>query len=274
MNYRHAFHAGNHADVLKHAILLACLDHLKKKPAPFGVLDTHAGGGSYNLESDEAQRSPEWRDGIAKLWDWENAPEPFAALFEAVRRFNPAGALKTYPGSPTLIAEALREGDRLAACELHSEEAADLKRAFARRAGVQIHRRDGWEALDALLPFPERRGLVLIDPPYEAEGELVRAARAVREVHRKAQTATILWWRPLKDERELTRADAEALSGGRAEALRVDLELAPPARDGRLTASSVLIIHPPFMLAAALIAAAPALEARLSPDARIKVLAP
>ena len=273
MNYRHAFHAGNHADILKHATLLLVLAHLKRKETPFAVLDAHAGRGDYDLTDEAAQRSPEWRNGIGRLWNWTDAPAALAPLLDAVRRFNPDGALKIYPGSPSLIADALREQDRLAACELQGEEAAALKSCFRARRNVQIYRRDGWEALVALLPFSERRGLVLIDPPYEAPDELNRAARAMRGALTKFERGIFLWWRPLKQSGALDRADAEALAHSRAQALRVDLHIAEPAPTGPLTASSLLIVNPPYALGEVLTQAVQPVSAKLAsgPGAQMEV---
>jgi len=163
VNYRHAFHAGNHADALKHAVLLFCLDSLKRKPAPFAVLDTHAGRGLYDLLSDEALRSPEWQDGIGRLFGWPDPPPLIARYVAAVHSFNADGALRTYPGSPPIVATNLREDDVLMACELHHEDYAGLRRAMPRASNVQVHHRDGWEALSALLPPPQKRGLVPLD---------------------------------------------------------------------------------------------------------------
>jgi len=264
MNYRHAFHAANHADVLKHAVLLHCLAHLKLKPAPFAVMDAHAGPGFYDLSGEAAARSPEWKDGLAQLWDWQDPPPLITALLHAVRAHNPDGALRFYPGSPALIAAALRPTDRLIACELHPEDAAALRRRFRAAPNVQVHARDAWEAMNALLPFAERRGLLLIDPPYEALDELSRAAHAVRTALRRSAQIQILWWRPLKDQSALAQADAEALHETRADALRIDLAIAPPMRDGPLLASSVLVVNPPHTLLEAAAACAPSLPDKLA----------
>lgn len=264
MNYRHAFHAANHADVLKHSVLLHWLSHLKRKPAPFAALDSHAGPGLYDLASAAALRSPEWRDGLGRLWDWADPPLLIAALLDAARAHNPDGALRFYPGSPQLIADALRAADRLVAVERHPADVAELRGRFRGVRGVQVHERDAWEALGALFPFPEKRGLILIDPPYEAPDELDRAAAAVRDLLRRAPHAQILWWRPLKDEAALVRADAEALALARAEFLRLDLAVAAPAREGPLRASSLLAINPPYTLREAAHACIPALPQRLA----------
>jgi 23S rRNA (adenine2030-N6)-methyltransferase len=260
VNYRHAFHAGNHADVLKHVALVHCLTHLQRKDAPFAVLDTHAGVGLYELASEEAARSPEWRDGIAKLWNWPDAPAPLAAYLHAIAAFNTEGALLTYPGSPALIARALRQQDRLAACELHSADAFALKRRFGAAPNIQIHQRDGWQAMGALLPFPERRGLVLIDPAYEASDEIDRSVAALKTALKRFGHATYLWWRPLKNANALNRADAEIA----APALRADLWIDDPKRSAKLVGSSLLVLNPPFGLEEALCEALPALAERLN----------
>ncbi len=257
MNYRHAFHAGNHADVLKHVVLIAILDALARKETPFAVLDTHAGRGLYDLESEEAGRGGEAANGIARLRGLADAPAALAAYLDAVRACAPA-----YPGSPVLIARRLRAGDRLAACELHPEEATALKRAMRGFANAHIHARDGYEALGALLPFPERRGLVLIDPPFEALDEFERVNQAVKRAQARMRQAVFMIWRPLKDLARVDAADAE-LSG---EKLRADLAVAAPQPAGKLTASSVLVINPPFGLEAALAPALETLAARLALD--------
>ncbi|MBY0564095.1 MAG: 23S rRNA (adenine(2030)-N(6))-methyltransferase RlmJ [Hyphomonadaceae bacterium] len=267
MNYRHAFHAGNHADVLKHAVLLNCLDALKRKPTAFAVLDTHAGRGLYDLLSDDALRSPEWQGGIARLWDWQGAPPLVARLLTAVRAFNADGALRTYPGSPALIVPALRDGDPLSACELHPEEHAALRRALPRQANIQVHARDGWEALGALLPPPQKRGLVLIDPPYEQPNELAIAGQGISAALKRFAHGMYLWWRPLKSEAELNAADAELRAHGDLATLRADLWTDTPAPQGRLVGSSLFLINPPFGLDEALHAALPMLANRLGAGA-------
>lgn len=263
MNYRHAFHAGNHADVLKHLALVLILERLRAKDTPFAVLDTHAGLGLYDLTREAAQRSPEWEGGIGRLWDWADAPPSLAPLLNAIRARNPSGALQAYPGSPALVADMLRAQDRYMGCELHPEEARALKQRFASHENVHIHARDGWEALKALTPFPERRGLVLIDPPYEREDDFARSVEAIKTLQHRFTNAIVLWWRPLKDDALLGAADSE-LAGP---ALRTDLAIAAPQLTGKLTASSLFIRNAPFGLEDALRAALPALADRLQTGA-------
>ncbi len=259
MNYRHAFHAGNHADVLKHLVLVQCLEALKRKDTPFAMLDTHAGRGLYDLSSSEAERSPEWRDGVDKLRAWAEAPAPVRAYLDAI------GDGPAYPGSPLLALRAVRPQDRLMLCELHPEEFALLRQACATGSNVQCHQRDGYEALIALTPFAERRGLVLIDPPYEATDETVRALAALKGALKRFRQGVYLWWRPLKNEALLDRADAELAGGAAAPSmLRADLWIDRPQAEGKLNGSSMLVINPPFGLAEALRGALPALADRLS----------
>lgn len=276
MNYRHAFHAGNHADVLKHIILLECLAHLGRKPAAFAVLDTHAGRGVYDLAGVEAARSPEWRGGIGRVWDWPEAPAEALALRDRVAALNPDGALQVYPGSPALIRAALRPQDRLIACELHDEDGAALRARFRGDAQAQVHQRDGWEALTALLPFPERRGLILVDPPYEAEGELARAGASIAAALRRFETGVFLWWRPLKDPAALDRADIELSQQTTRPLLRADLAVEAAAPAGKLAASSMLLVNPPFGVGPFLHGVLPQLTARLAtgPGAGWRVTAP
>ena len=166
MNYRHAYHAGNHIDVFKHAVLVRLLEHLRKKAKAFTVLDTHAGAGRYDLTAIEAEKTGEAADGIGRVIGKEIPAA--AAYLDLIRRLNPEG-LRTYPGSPAIIAAFLRDNDRLIACELHEEEAAKLRRVFRGDPRVAVHQRDGYEAITAFVPPPSRRGLVFIDPPYEKD---------------------------------------------------------------------------------------------------------
>jgi 23S rRNA (adenine2030-N6)-methyltransferase len=264
MNYRHAFHAGNHADVFKHVVLLACLGHLAKKPAPFAALDAFAGPGLYDLTGEAATRSPEWRGGAELIWTWERPPAALAGYRNALRAANPDGRLRFYPGSPQLIRAMLRPCDRLIACELHDEDAATLKRNFRGDPQAQIHLRDGYEATPALLPFAERRGLILLDPPYEQEDELDRAFTTLRAAARKFPTGVFLWWRPMKQSARVERLDAELNQGLRRPLLRADLAVGAPSPEERLTASSLAIVNAPHGAQDLLRAGLPALAARLA----------
>src|SRR3954452_3694930 len=202
MNYRHAFHAGNFADVVKHAVLARILTHLRAKPAAFRVLDTHAGAGLYDLTGDEATRSLEWREGIARLFTAKMA-EPVRTLLapylDVVAGLNGGGALNCYPGSPALVRAFLRAQDRLIACELEPAAAAALTRHLAGDRRAKAIAIDGWTALNAYVPPPERRGIVLRDPPFEKEDDFARLTRGLETAHRKWAGGIFLLWYPIKD---------------------------------------------------------------------------
>ena len=195
MNYRHAYHAGNFADCMKHALLLWMIDALQRKPAPFFVLDTHAGLGRYDLITGDASRTGEWRDGIARLL--HEPPASLQRYVDAVSAVGNAGEF-IYPGSPLLTYQALRENDRLICCELHPEDATVLKSLFRGEGQAGVHLRDGYEAIRALLPFKERRGLTLIDPPYEAPGEYERVVTALQDGALRFDRGIYAVWYPIK----------------------------------------------------------------------------
>lgn len=249
MNYRHAFHAGNHADVLKHAFMLLCLEYMARKPGPISFLDTHAGRGLYDLTGEEAQRSPEWRAGAARVFDWPERPPALAPFQRALRDLN-GDHLHHYPGSPWLAANALRSQDSLSLCELHPQECMALRRvilwdgqSLQRRADV--HERDGFEALRGLLPLPHKRALILIDPSYEHELDVLRTVSALRAARVRMRQAVFIWWRPLKQAALIDAADGELSTDDRFSALRLDLIVRGQPSLG-LGGSSLLIVNAPF----------------------------
>ena len=209
MNYRHAFHAGNFADVFKHTILIGLLHALKEKPAPFCYFDTHAGAGRYNLRSAEAVKTGEAQDGVVRLLGAQPASPPLRAYLDMIAALNLSGhsgdAIAVYPGSPLIASHLMRESDRAVLCELQGDEAAALKTLFAGDARVGVHQRDGYAALGALLPPNERRGLVLIDPPFETQDDEFRAIEAaLKTAHARWPTGIYAIWYPIK-RREQTR---------------------------------------------------------------------
>ena len=262
MNYRHAFHAGNHADVLKHVVLLALCDALVAKPAACFALDTHAGRGLYRLGGEEAARSGEAEGGIARL---AASDEPLLARYlAAVAACRAAHGDDAYPGSPWLLAHALRAQDRIACCELQPDEAAALKRTFARDPRVAVHARDGYAAMAALLPprvgaVRFARGLVLVDPPYEAQqAEYGIALAALREGLRRWPGATFALWYPVKQRRALRAFHRDAARIDAA-VLRCELLVRPDDSPLRMNGSGLLLVSPPWKLDQALGRALPAL---------------
>ncbi|HEY6433026.1 MAG TPA: 23S rRNA (adenine(2030)-N(6))-methyltransferase RlmJ [Acetobacteraceae bacterium] len=255
MNYRHAFHAGNFADCLKHAVLVWLLHALRRKPAGFFVLDTHAGPGRAELTSGPAARTGEWQRGIGRLLD--HPPAPLMDYVALVRR------LGLYPGSPSLAAALLRPDDRLACCELHPEDHAALRRLFRDDPRVAVHCRDGWEALGGLLPPSERRGLVLVDPPYEEIDEFAQVAAGLRTGHRRFGAGIFAAWYPIKH-RAPVRAFHNAMKdSGIRDIVATELWLREPLDPARLNGCGMLVINPPYRFEDELTPVLTALVARL-----------
>jgi 23S rRNA (adenine2030-N6)-methyltransferase len=262
MNYRHAFHAGGPADVVKHAVLARILVHLCEKAAAFRVIDTHAGAGLYDLRGPDTSRSPEFRDGIQRLLAAaldDAARELLAPYLDVVTGLNEAGVLATYPGSPALARAFLRPQDRLIACELEPGAAAALARHLGRDRRVKAVAIDGWVALNAYVPPPERRGVVLIDPPFEKPGDFERLSRALAAAHRKWTTGIFVMWYPIK-----SRAEPDALARRLRRAaipkiLRAEIAFDTSSSPGRLAGSGLIVVNPPWMLQSELGVLMPAL---------------
>ena len=283
MNYRHAFHAGNHADVLKHVVLLALCEALVAKTAPCFALDTHAGRGLYRLDGEDALRTGEASGGVARLRRGiDPAIDHYLDAVDACRTLHGGDAC---PGSPWLLAHALRTQDRIACCELQPDEAAALRANFAVDARVAVHRRDGYTAIKALLP-PKvdgqrfARGLVLVDPPYEAQlAEFDVAFAALREGLARWPQATYALWYPVKQRRALQPMLREAAALPAKSTLLAELLVRPDDSPLRMNGSGMLLLNPPFALEQRLRAALPALRAMLEEsegrgDARIEWLRP
>jgi len=251
MNYRHAFHAGNFADVVKHAILSRIVAHLRKKESAFRVIDTHAGMGLYDLTGPEAIRNPEWRSGIGRLLDAN--PDPAAQpllrdYLDAVRAANPDGKIIFYPGSPALVRSWLRRADRLVACELEPSAAAALSRNFHGDRRVKTVAIDGWTALSAYIPPKERRGLVLIDPSYELTDEFLRLAAALEAALHKWPTGIFFAWYPIKDTRANTAFARDLKARRMTNMLRAELTVTPASNVEKLRGGGHLIVNPPWTL--------------------------
>lgn len=238
MNYRHIYHAGNFADVMKHALLLRLLAAMKRKDKPFLALDTHAGIGRYDVSSVQAAKTGEWRDGIGRLL--EVAPAALSAYVEVVNRIG------LYPGSPVFVADALRPSDRLVACELHPEDAMALRRTMRAYPNAAVHERDGYEALRAFLPPPEKRALVLIDPPFERTDEFLVLAQKLTAAWRKFPSAVFVVWYPIKH-RAPVRAFFEALKATpMRDVVAAELLRRPDTDPTRLNGAGLLLVNPPY----------------------------
>jgi 23S rRNA (adenine2030-N6)-methyltransferase len=269
MNYRHAYHAGNFADVLKHVALAAALEYLARKDAPLFFLDTHAGRGNYPVAAAETQRAGEYRDGIGRLLESSGAPPAVARYLDLVRELGfEQGHLVAYPGSPRIALSLLRVDDRCALCELEPREAEALKALLRGDPRAQVHERDGYEALTALVPPKEKRGLVLIDPPYEQADEFLRLERALLAALARWPIGTFAVWYPIKagglDGRFLARM---AASGVRRQ-LVLELTVERDDSPGGLNGAGILLVNPPWQLDEQLAASLPWLQRQLATKGR------
>ncbi|HLX16857.1 MAG TPA: 23S rRNA (adenine(2030)-N(6))-methyltransferase RlmJ [Bradyrhizobium sp.] len=268
MNYRHAFHAGGFADVIKHIVLVRILIYLQEKQAAFRVIDSHAGAGIYDLTGEEASRGGEWRTGIARLMQARFSQTTLPLLtpyLDIVRAFNPQGSLTTYPGSPLIARALLRPQDRLTACEVEPVARKMLIEALRRDAQARVVDLDGWTALGAFVPPKERRGLILIDPPYEQKDEFERLASGFSQSFAKWPTGHYLLWYPVKSRRvtdELARHVARDVAAARppGKALRLEFSVAPQTAGSSLSSAGLLIVNPPWALPGELKAILPELE--------------
>lgn len=255
MNYRHSYHAGNFADVLKHAVLAQIVTYLKRKDAAFRVIDTHAGVGVYNLSSTEAQKTGEWREGIGRVTGAELSPELKAFLapwLDAVEALNPEGGVRQYPGSPKISRLVMRKQDRLTAIELHPEDAQQLRTVFDGDYQTRVIELDGWLSLGAHLPPKEKRGLVLIDPPFEAEGEYDRMIDGLARATRRFPGGTYMLWHPIKADSPLEAFDKKLIALARPNTLTVRLMVRDHTSAPGLNGSGLVILNPPFTLEAEL----------------------
>ncbi|MDI6026390.1 23S rRNA (adenine(2030)-N(6))-methyltransferase RlmJ [Corticibacterium sp. UT-5YL-CI-8] len=267
MNYRHAYHAGNFADVVKHAVLARIVEYLKLKEKAFRVIDTHAGIGLYDLASEQAGKTGEWKGGIARLLEAKlpkAAAELLQPYLDAVRAANPDGRLLHYPGSPLVVRHLLRPQDRLSAIELHPEDAERLGEVFQGDYQVRVIHLDGWLAPGAHLPPKEKRGLVLIDPPFEKAGEFARLVEAVAKAYRRWPGGTYVLWYPIKDRKAVAAFRGELENAGIPRILDFAFHVRKPSSEPRLDGTGLIVINPPFTLESELALMAPVLEQALA----------
>jgi 23S rRNA (adenine2030-N6)-methyltransferase len=281
-SYRHGFHAGNHADVLKHCLLTQLLSYLNQKEAPYMVIDTHAGAGVYQLDSDYATKSGESDEGVALLWGRDDAPDVVNDYLQVIRNMNPAGRLRHYPGSPFLAERLMRDQDRLRVFEMHPTDsklltenfrkleahaAANGHRSNARGTRVQLQRADGFAGLKALLPPPSRRGLVLMDPSYEDKDDYRKVKVAIEDAQKRFATGTYAVWYPVLGRLESQQLPERLKRVAMSEWLNVTLTVAGPSgEDKRLRSSGMFIINPPWTLEATLKDVMPWLTKALAKD--------
>ncbi|MBB6013068.1 23S rRNA (adenine2030-N6)-methyltransferase [Aquamicrobium lusatiense] len=267
MNYRHAYHAGNFADVVKHAVLARIVEYLKRKEKPFRVIDTHAGIGLYDLASDEASKTGEWLGGIGRIMQAKMSAEAEALLapyLDAVRAVNEGQELAHYPGSPKIVRHLLRRQDRLTAIELHPQDAAQLKARFEGDIQTRVIELDGWLALGAHLPPKEKRGLVLVDPPFEEGGEFARLVDGLAKAHRRWPGGIYALWYPIKDRGAVATFHDQLAQAGIPRVLDIGFDIRPSGKVPRLDGSGMVVVNPPFMLEAELKVMLPELHRLLS----------
>ncbi len=268
LSYRHAYHAGNHADVLKHLVLMLCLQHMNGKDKPYLVADTHAGAGLYALEGHEAKRTGEYLDGIARLWKRDDLPASLVQLRVLIRSLNKGDKLRMYPGSPWIERALIRPSDKLRLSELHTTDFALLRREFGDDPKrTQLDKVDGFDMLKAVLPPQSRRGLVLIDPSYEIKNDYAKVASAIKDAIVRFKTGTYLVWHPLLPLIEANGLPAKLKKSGATHWLHATLQVRAISTKGHgMHGSGMFVINPPWTLAAALNEALPLLAEVLALD--------
>ncbi|HEY6699846.1 MAG TPA: 23S rRNA (adenine(2030)-N(6))-methyltransferase RlmJ [Pseudolabrys sp.] len=271
MNYQHEFHAGNFADVFKHVVFCRILHYLRGKPAAFRVIDTHAGAGLYDLANEKSMRSGEWQSGIGKLMG-ARIPQTVATLLlpylDVVRAVNERDRLRTYPGSPALARAWLRPQDRLIACELEPKAAAALSRNLHGDTRIKTLSVDGWTALNAYVPPKERRGVVLVDPPFEAEDDFLRLSSGLAAAHRKWATGIYVLWYPIKGRREADALTKRLRRLALPKVLRAEILAGPLGDPTRLNGAGMIVVNPSWTLENELSVLLPALAGILGRDGK------
>lgn len=253
MNYRHIYHAGNVCDVMKHSVLALLIDYLRGKDKPFAVLDTHAGCGLYDLRDERAQKTKEADAGILRLWqamqqEGVEIPVVLRPYLDAIKTLNPFRELSLYPGSPSVARALLRKQDRLIACELHPEDVQELRRTFRDDAQAHIHHRDGYAALKALLPFAEKRGLILIDPPFEQPDEFDNLIAATKQIHALFPTAMLALWYPIKERPTIWKFHEGLAATKIPKMMTAEFMFLPEVRHDRLNGTGLVLVNPPWTL--------------------------
>jgi 23S rRNA (adenine2030-N6)-methyltransferase len=251
MNYRHSFHAGNFADVMKHIILVRILEYLKRKDAAFRVIDTHAGAGIYSLSSGDAAKTGEWKDGIGRLFETKLADETrllLAPYLESVSAVNPAQKLDNYPGSPVITRHLLRKQDRLTAIELHDQDEKRLAARFAGDFQTRVIHLDGWLALGGQVPPKEKRGMVLVDPPFEIEGEFERLTEGLVKAYKRWPGGIYALWYPLKDRKAVGKFYDALVATGIRKVLKAGLMVRDWSTPPRMNGSGMIVVNPPHVL--------------------------
>ncbi|QZN95549.1 23S rRNA (adenine(2030)-N(6))-methyltransferase RlmJ [Symbiopectobacterium purcellii] len=248
LSYRHSFHAGNHADVLKHTVQSLIITALKEKEKPFLYLDTHAGAGRYQLSGEHAERTGEYLEGIAKLWQRDDIPEALTPYLNAVKAYNSNGTLRFYPGSPLIARQLLREQDSIHLTELHPSDFPLLRGEFQRDTRAKVVREDGYQQLKSQLPPASRRGFILIDPPYELKTDYQAVVKGIQEGYKRFATGVYALWYPVVLRQQIKRMLKDLEATGIRNILQIELAMLPDSDRYGMTASGMIVINPPWKL--------------------------
>ena len=265
LSYRHSFHAGNHADVLKHTVQSLIITALKEKEKPFFYLDTHAGAGRYQLSGEHAERTGEYLEGISRIWQQPDAPELLQPYFDAIKSLNRGDTLRYYPGSPLIARHLLREDDKLQLTELHSSDYPLLRNEFGKDSRARVERADGRQQLNAKLPPPSRRGLILIDPPYEMKSDYQAVVKGIQEGHKRFNTGVFALWYPVVMRQQIKHMMRDFEATGIRNILQIELAVRPDSAQRGMTASGMIVINPPWKLAGQMNTLLPWLHKKLVP---------
>ncbi|WLI78041.1 23S rRNA (adenine(2030)-N(6))-methyltransferase RlmJ [Kosakonia sp. H02] len=265
LSYRHSFHAGNHADVLKHTVQSLIIEALKEKEKPFLYLDTHAGAGRYQLSGEHAERTGEYLEGIARIWQQDDLPAELEPYMNVVRHFNRGEQLRYYPGSPLIARELLREQDSLMLTELHPSDFPLLRQEFQKDERTRVARADGYQQLKAKLPPVSRRGLILIDPPYEIKTDYQAVVSGINEGYKRFATGVYALWYPVVLRQQIKRMLRDLEATGIRNILQIELGVRPDSDHRGMTASGMIVINPPWKLEAQMNNLLPWLHSKLVP---------
>ncbi|GAB4590507.1 23S rRNA (adenine(2030)-N(6))-methyltransferase RlmJ [Edwardsiella tarda] len=266
LSYRHSFHAGNHADVLKHTVQSLIIEALKEKEKPFLYLDTHAGAGRYLLSGEHAEKTGEYLEGIARLWQQDDLPTELEPYMMAVRHFNRSGQLRYYPGSPLIARQLLREQDRLHLSELHPSDFPLLRAEFQKDERARVVRENGYQQLKSQLPPASRRGLILIDPPYELKSDYQDVVKGIQEGYKRFATGTYALWYPVVLRQNIKRLVHALEESGIRRILQIELAVRPDSDQRGMTASGMIVINPPWKLEGQMRSVLPWLHQVLVPE--------
>lgn len=266
LSYRHSFHAGNHADVVKHIVQSLILDALKQKDKPFVYHDTHSGVGRYDLQDERSEKTGEYKDGIAKIWQQQDLPTEIQSYLDAITALNKGDVLRYYPGSPQVARAQIREQDRMVLTELHPNDFPLLLQEFRGDRQVKMFKEDGFARLKASLPPKERRGVVLIDPPYELKHEYMDVVNAIKDSYQRWATGTYAIWYPVVYRENITKMIKGLEKLGIRKILQIELGVAPDSDERGMTASGMIVINPPWKLESQMQAILPWLQQAIAPE--------